>query len=174
MKKFVFTISIFLAVVSYSQNNPFATLIYDSLVIYDFDWRQPGGGRITSILENEKLATTVKKSVRLPANEALDLSKKIGMKSSYGQITAACFDPHFGMVYYQNGNVKEYITICLVCNYPNSSLPIPARNQGGEDMDNEEIYYELSGFSKSFRKYLNNIKKKYDFSAQTLEGSIFD
>ncbi|MCP4459811.1 MAG: hypothetical protein GY816_17585 [Cytophagales bacterium] len=163
---------------AFAQQNPYASLSYDSLVIYDFeylDYSVKPRKRIMSIIdENGKLPNTIKKSVRLPAKEAKELSDKIGLKSSYGQITAACFDPHFGMVYYENGKPKEHVTICLTCNFPRSSLEIPTRDQGGEKMDNGEMYYTLEGFSKSFRQYLNDIKKKYDFSAQLVKSDMFD
>lgn len=159
-----------------AQQNPYDSLTYDSLVIYDFEYRDYSikpRKRIMSIIdENGNPPSTIKKSVRLPKQEAQGLSEKIGLKSSYGQITAACFDPHFGMVYYENGKVIEYITICLACNYPRSSLRIPAQEKGGEKMDNGEMYYKLRGFSKSFRKYLNGLKIKYDFSAQIRKSAM--
>ncbi len=159
----------------YAQDNPYTSLNYDSLVIYDFDYRLPKGGRIMSIIDKDgNLASTVKKSIRLPGKEAKELSDKMGLKRSYGQITAACFDPHFGMVYYEDGKVKEFITICMTCNYPRPSLPIPARNQGMETYE-ESVYYTLGGFSKSFRRYLNNFKKKYGFPApDELRDPMFD
>ena len=163
---------LFSSTLTFAQQNPYATLTYDSLVIYDFDWRSKDG-RITSIYRNGKLASTIKKSVTLPAKEAQELSIKIGSTKSYGNITAACFDPHFGMVYYENGKVKEYITICLACNYPRPSLEIPARDQGAEEYEGE-VYYTRTGFSKSFRTYLNNLKKKYDFSALMTKSDMFD
>jgi len=163
---------------AFGQDNPYATLTYDSLVIYDFeylDYSVNPRKRILSIIdENGDLPNTIKKLVRLPSPEAQELSEKIGLQSSYGQLTAACFDPHFGMVYYENGKAKEFVTICLSCNFPRSSLNIPVRNQGGEKMDNGEMYYTKTGFSKAFRKYLNEIKIKYGFSALMQKSDMFD
>lgn len=155
------------------SQNPFTTLTYDSLVIYDFDWRGRGV-RYTSIIdENGNLPPTVKKSVKLSEKETSELSRRIGAKESYGQITASCFDPHFGMVYYHNGEIKAHVTICLACNYPSSSLEIPARNQGKEEFDGKE-YYTKTGFSTPMRKYLSALKKKYGFSHSNIESDIFD
>lgn len=178
-KRFAFVVGTYLVILTgFSQSNPYATLTYDSLLIYDFeyfDFSVRPRKRLMSILdENGELVSTILKSVKLTTNEAKELSQKIGSKPSYGQLIAACFDPHLGMVYYENGQVKEHITICLACNYPKSSLVIAARNQGGEKMEDGSMYYKLSGFSKSFRQYLNDIKKKYNFSAQIGEGSMFD
>ena len=177
MSSRIFILLLLTSTLVLSQPNPYTTLTYDSLIIYDFeylDYSVKPRKRILSIIdENGNLPNTVKKSVRLPTKEALQFSKRIGLKSSYGQITAACFDPHLGAVYYENGKVKEHITICLACNYPRSSLKIQARNQGRE-MNGGEIYYTLTGFSKSFRKYLNNLKKKYHFSSLMLKSDMFD
>ena len=85
---------------------------------------------------------------------------------------AACFDPHFGAVFYENGIPKEYLTICMACNTIRPSLKIPAMNQGPKEYEGE-IYYRLYGFSKEFRKYLSELKQKHGFSHSRL-GGIFD
>lgn len=153
--------------------NPYLTLQYDSLVIYDFDWYSKDE-RYRSILdESGKLVPTIKKSVRLSPKDAIELTKAIGDSTSYGQITAACFDPHFGMVYFLQGQPTEHITICMSCNFPKSSLEIPARNQGAEWLDGE-VFYTRTGFSKTFRKYLSALKKKHGFSHADLNSQMFD
>ena len=147
-----------------AQQNPYAVLSYDSLVIYDFEWRSPEG-KFRSIIDKEgNLPPTVRKAVTLSKQEATELSRRIGTKESYGQMTAACFDPHFGMVYYEGGKVKEYITICMACNYPEPSIPLPVRYLGDTDEEIEANYSKM-GFSKSFRAYLFDMKRKYGFSA---------
>lgn len=79
-------------------------------------------------------------------------------------MTAACLDPHFGMVYYEGGKAKEYITVCMACNYPVTSISLPVRNLGSTDEEIEANFSKM-GFSKSFRTYLFDIKSKYGFSA---------
>jgi len=175
----IFILSLFSSTLTLAQSNPYATLTYDSLVIYDFenlDYSVKPRKRIMSIIdENGNLPNTVKNSICLPAKEAQELSDKIGLKNSYGQITAACFDPHLGMVYYKGGKAMEYVTICLSCNYAKPSLKIVASDQGGIDLGDGELYYSRHGFSKSFRQYLNNMKKRYNFSAQIVKsGMNFD
>ena len=166
-KRFAFVVGTYLVILTgYSQSNPYASLSYDSLVIYDFeyfDFSVKPRKRIMSIIdESGDLPNTVKKSVRLPEKQAKELSNNIGLGKSYGGLPAACFDPHFGMVYYENGKVKEYITVCMACNFPRPSVPIPGMNQGPEELDGE-VFYKRYGFSKSFRVYLNKIKKQYGF-----------
>ena len=147
-----------------AQSNTYAALTYDSLVIYDFDWRGLNAKYRSIIDEQGNLPPTVKKAVTLPAQEATEMSIRIGEKSSYGQMTAACFDPHFGLVYYEQGLVKEYITICMACNYPRTSIPLPVRDLGTTPEEIEASYSKM-GFSKAFRSYLFDLKRKYGFSA---------
>jgi hypothetical protein len=147
-----------------AQQNPYADLTYDSLVIYDFDWQGLNAKYRSIIDEQGNLPPTVKRAVTLTVNEATEISNRIGEKSSYGQMTAACFDPHFGMVYYEQGLVKEFITICMACNYPRTSIPLPVRDLGTTP-DEMETNYSKMGFSKAFRTYLFDLKRKYGFSA---------
>lgn len=155
-----------------NAQNPFVELTYDSLIVYDFDWRGKSQ-KYRSILNDEgELPPTVHKAVRLDEKTAHELSARLGAPESYGQLTAACFDPHFGMVYYEKGNPKVHVTICLACNYPVSNVDIPARKQGKEEYEGE-AHYRLGGFSKEFRKYLSGLKKHHGFSHWKL-GGIFD
>ncbi len=159
------------------QDNPFARVDYDSLVIYDMEFKvyeNGRGRRIMSIIEEDgSLAPGVKKSVRILGKEASDFTANLGKQSSFGLYTASCFDPHFGAVYYKNGIPSAYITICLSCNTFRSNLEIPASQQGPEEYDGT-IYYMRCGFSMSYRKYLNDLKKKYGFHyLNRLESPIF-
>lgn len=155
-----------------SIGQSYQELSYDSLVIYDFDWMGRGAKHRSIIDDGGNLPPTIKKSVKLAAKEAKELTARIESPESYDMGVAACFDPHFGMVYWENGKPKEYITICFSCNFPRGSLPID-RTRGKENMSEEERY-KKSGFSKSFRKYLSELKQKYEFSHWKLDSQLFD
>ena len=94
MQRILFILSFVLTIQVFGQN-PYAEFEYDSLVIYDFEWRGKGTKCRSILDENGNLSPSVKKSVKLSKKEGVELRKKIGDKSSYGQITSACFDPHF-------------------------------------------------------------------------------
>ena len=161
-----------------AQENPFANIQYDSLVIYDLNYKYKEDNqwkRLKSIVnENEVLIEgCIKKSSRLSKDESSVFTQKIGMKSSYGLTSASCFDPHFGAVYFKDGKPNAHITICLSCNTYKTSHNIPASQQGPKDLDGE-IYYMKTGFSMSFRKYLNDLKKSSGFhSLQELDHPTF-
>lgn len=156
----------------FAQENPFLALQYDSVVMYDFDWR--GKGEHFSIIDEKgKLAPTVKKSVKLDDKTSKKLSRLVGESESYGQATAACFEPHLGIVYYKGGQPVAQLNICISCNRLGSSLEIPEQKQGKQG-EGEEVYYIADGMSKSFRKYLNVLLKANNFSHQGGDSSLFD
>jgi hypothetical protein len=175
MKNLVITLMVFCPLYSLYAQNPYLLLSYDSIVIYDFDWRDPITKKIVSIIdtENRALASTVKKSACLDKKTAMQLSRLLGEKTSYGQEVASCFEPHLGIVFYQQGKHTAHIDVCLTCNRLESSLKIPAQDQGKHQTE-DDVYYTLYGMSKSFRKYLNRILVKNKFSHQVAPGSMFD
>jgi hypothetical protein len=134
-------------------NNPYKKLAYDSVVIYDFDWRSPKVEIFSIIDENEKLASTVKKSAKVDDRTAKKLSELLGDKNSYGEQSAICFEPHLGIVYYKDSKPIAHVTICLSCNKLSSSRNIPAQNYGNIK----------SGMSDSFKIYLRSLEARYSF-----------
>ena len=147
---------------------------YDSLVIYDFDYRMRSETDYLSIIDEAgQLPPTVKKSVRLSNLRARELSERLEKTESYGQLTAACFTPHFGMVYYRQGEAVAHVTLCLGCNYLRASSPIQAMEQCPETYE-DFTYYRCSGFSSEFRKYLSELKQEFAFSHYNIESSLFD
>ena len=154
----------------HQTSNPFLNLKFDKLVMYDFE----GGKDLGLIIDdNGRLAKTVKKQAILDKVNIEKLSRRLGEKTSYGGTTAFCFDPHAGMVYYLKGKVVAHVSICLDCNRLKSSIVIPAQKQGkvGEE---DEVYYIADGLSKSFRKFINSLLVKHQFSHQIKPGSSFD
>lgn len=156
-----------------AQDNPFLTLQYDSVVIYDFEWRTKYASHL-SIIDNGKLASTVTKSARLKKKEAAKLVRLMGDSLSYGKSEAACFEPHLGIVFYREGKFAEYITICIDCNRLVPSIRIPAQEQGKQQTEEGDIYFIGKGMSKPFRKHLDSLLKKYDFSHRIRPGISFE
>ncbi len=150
--------------------NPFLNLKFDKVVIYDFE----GGKDLGLIIDDKgRLAKTVKKQAVLDNVNIEKLSKRLGEKTSYGGATAFCFDPHLGLVYYLKGKVVAHVSICLDCNRLKSSIVIPAQKQG-KVREGDEVYYTADGLSKSFRKFINTLLVKHQFSHQIKPGSSFD
>ena len=98
---------------------------------------------------------------------------KLGDKKSYGNRTAACFDPHCGFVHFSKGKSVGQITICTGWNRLYSSIDIPAQKQGQQGKG-ADVYYILDVLSKSFRQYINGLLRKNTFAHQIEAGSQFD
>jgi hypothetical protein len=164
---------LFMPFISMSQGskNPFLSLKFDKVVMYDFE-----GGKdadLSIIDEKGRLAKSVKKQKQLDGTTIKKLTSMLGDKRSYGAATAFCFDPHVGFVYYLKGKVVAHISICLDCNRLHSSIDIPSQKQGKVGEGNE-AYYIGDGLSKSFRKFINTLLQKNQFSHQIKKGSSFD
>ncbi|MFN8306952.1 MAG: hypothetical protein U0T79_09275 [Ferruginibacter sp.] len=125
-----------------NSNNVFATVDYDKVVAYSYD----GEGDIEIIDEKGKLANKIKKQVDLSKAQTIRLTNTLCNKSTYGGDIAACFDPHFGVVFYKTNKPVAYISICLDCNYLVSSIKIPG--EGG--FSNEGIK-KIMDFEKELK-----------------------
>jgi hypothetical protein len=166
MKIIIAVIICFLSITTYAQKrNPYATLKFNKVVMYDFE---PSGSKGGSIVEEDgRLTKNINKQTPLDKATISLLNEKLVTKASFHWGTAACFDPHLGFVYYSGNRILGYITICLDCNRLSANLKLPAqiRLKEGED---------AHGMSKSLRQFLNGLLKKYNFSHQILTGSTFD
>ena len=151
--------------------NPFQSLKFDKAIICDFE----SDGEHDYPLVNEKgqLAAFVKKSVQPDRLTTSQLVSKLGDKQSYGQVHADCDEPHFGIIFYKAGKDVAEVKICLGCNVLSPSLLIPAQNQGKVG-HGKNAYYTRTGMSKQFRRFINALIKKYNFSHPVEAGSGFD
>ena len=140
--------------------------------MYDY---QPKGEDPSLIDKQGKLLSTVtiKKQVQVDSATINELNRKLGDKKSYGQVTAMCFDPHLGIVYYLNGKVVRHVLVCMGCNALRADIDIPAQHQDRRGQG-DKIYYLGDGMSKSFRQFINGLLIKYNFSHQIEAGSGFD
>jgi hypothetical protein len=149
---------------SVKAQNPYLTLDYDSLVICDFGNIEETEGNITQIGSSYLLKSKPQNRLALSIVEAKEFSNKIGLKSSYGQPTAACFMPHFAAMYYKDGKGIACVEICVDCNILDASHGIKAMEHTPQKADDGSIYYINTGMSKEFRKYLTGLLLKYKFS----------
>ena len=161
----------FLILQQVSLRNPFLNLKFDKVVFYDFEEDGEKGSLIVD--NNGKCLQKILKQVKLDITTIKQLNLKLGNKKSYGNGTAACFDPHCGFVYFLKNKPVGQITICLDCNRLHSNIDIPAQKQGKQG-EGKDVYYMLDGLSKSFRQFINRVLIKNKFTHQIKSGSHFD
>jgi hypothetical protein len=170
--KITFALILFILTLSIhgKAKNPYLTLQYDKVIMYDFAVTDGGDSDESAypLDKKGKLSKYVTKQVQLDNETIKDLNAHLGDRKSYGRVSAFCFDPHLGFAYYFKGKIVAYISICMDCNVLDSSLPIDAQKQG-KNGTGKNIYYLLSGPSKSLRHFLNALLKKNNFSHQTGE-----
>ena len=168
---FIYLVSFFPSGINAQENNPYKILQFDKVIFYDFK----GEGNKSLIIIDTKgnYQQKIIGQVILDKQTLISFNNKLGERKSYGAVTASCFDPHCGLVYFLKDKIVAQITICVECNRLYSTIDIPAKMQGkvGKGSD---AYYLGDGLSKSFRKYLNQLLKKYNFSNQIKPGSFFD
>ncbi|MFD2720063.1 hypothetical protein ACFST9_15170 [Hymenobacter monticola] len=153
--------------------NPFSTLKFDKVLFYDFEEAADKIYKGSILTKDGKPIQRITKQVELSGVMIKALNSKLGDKKSYGQGTAACFDPHCGFDYFLKEIPVAQITICLGCNGLHSSLDIPAQKQGklGQGAN---TYFFLSGMSKSMRKFINGLVIENQFNYQIKPGSVYD
>lgn len=149
--------------------NPFDTLLYDKVVAYDYN-----GSPQKQIVMDGRLFSQPGRNLRekeLSKEQVAKLNKSLGDPGSYGGSTAACFDPHFGVVFYRQSKIVGHISVCLSCNYLQSSPFIPATESHKTDLCETCYAY---GFSKKGRKKISAIVKELQFSHWELNSELFD
>jgi len=164
MRLIIYILSLIIAISSKGQiKNPFQTLKFDKVIMYDF---KGGKGSDLYIVDDKgQLAKSISKTVELSKQNISRLNSKLGDSKSYGAPTSACFDPHLGIVYYAQGKIVGHVTICLDCNRLYSSIEIIAQKQG-KIGQGKTAYYIADGLSKSFRQFLNGLLVENNFSHQ--------
>jgi len=122
----------------------------------------------------------ISEGIEISENDFLDLISLLKDEKSFGNSTAACFDPKFGLVAYDTEMVPtEFLGICMSCNnfrtYPGSiKLPgVPGYRRGFSDAARNELreifakwnlnYYGYSSLWDSesdYEDYLENNANK--------------
>lgn len=145
-----------------STGKPFDTLDYDKVVTYDY---KGFGGEIISIIENGEFVDVVMKQKFLNQKQIDRFLQILTKNETYGDVTAFCFDPHLGVVFFKNDKVVYKIDVCLDCNYLKSDTEIPAMyskvvNKGAE----EEFLVPMIGFSEQGKNDIINFCKELEFT----------
>ena len=148
--------------------NPFDTISFDKVIAYDYD----GVGEISIVVQNNLIPSyKIKKQTVLTSIQYKKLNSVLGDNKTYGGTTAACFEPHLGIVYYKKNKIVGHISICLACNYHDSKPEIPAQNSHKTDLCDKCYAY---GYSKIGRKQISEFVKEINFSHWELKSGLFD
>ncbi len=139
---------------------PFGKMDYDKVIAYNFAGSEEPYPNV--INGRGKFVPVVLKQQYLTQEQADKILATLANNSTYGGATAACFQPHFALVFYKNNKKINQISICLDCNYLTTEIEIPAvihkkMNLGKIDE------YPMMGFSKSGKKAIINLCKQLNF-----------
>jgi hypothetical protein len=134
--------------------NPFKDLKYDKVVTYDFEGR--GGGKI---VRGDKLDRSAKNPKELTPQQTQKFTAVLTDTATYGGSTAACFDPHMGVVFYNKDSIVAHISICFECNSLASSVYLPAEYYNQLTWEDKKYYQTkiLHGFSPAGREHLREL-----------------
>lgn len=138
---------------------PFDTLNYNKIIAYDFvGFEEPYPSVID---EKGKFVPVVLAQKALSQEQADKILSALASNSTYGEVTAACFSPHFALVFFKNDILINQINVCLDCNYLLSGLNIPAQTHEKVKIGKEKI--PSVGFTKSGRMAIINLCRELSF-----------
>lgn len=137
---------------------PFDTLDYDKLIAYDFEGNEEPYGSIVD--KKKKFVPVVLRQQYLKQKQTDQILALLSRKSTYGESSAFCFEPHFALLFFKDSKIVNKIDVCLGCNYLIADMKIPAENT--HKAKNGD-YYILQGFSISGRKGIIDLCKELNF-----------
>lgn len=139
---------------------PFDKLNYDKIIAYDFQGSEEPYPNV--IDKHRKFVPVIIAQKALSQIQADKILSTLAKKSTYGEGTAACFNPHFALVFYKNNKPINQISICLDCNYLIADLDIPAETHRKIDKGTANEY-TLIGFRKSGKATIISLCKELNF-----------
>jgi hypothetical protein len=140
---------------------PFNKLDYDKIIAYDFQGDEEASPQV--IDKNGKFIPIIEKQQFLTQLQADKILSALTKKSSYGEASAACFNPNLGLVLFKDNKKVNQISICLSCNDSTSEIDIPARrhNVFNKGTDHE---YSFTGFTPKGKAAVVALCKELKFS----------
>ncbi|MCW3125730.1 MAG: hypothetical protein JWO03_1388 [Bacteroidetes bacterium] len=143
------------------KGKPFNSLHYNKVIAYEFEGREERNSHIFN--SQGRFAPVITKQRALEQAKVDWLTNLLSKKSTYGGVTAACFVPHTALAFYRDTIPVMDISICLGCNYLESSIKIPAESENTFLIDTAS--YPAYGFSddakKELRKFCDNLGYVY-------------
>lgn len=146
------------------NGEPFGNLDYDKIIAYDFAGSEEP---YPTVIDREgKFVPVISKQQYLTQEQADMILSALSSKTTYGEATAACFHPHFALVFYKGNRMIHQINVCLDCNYLITDIAIPAETHKrvNEGTDTE---YALNGFTESGKRAITDLCKELNFTYGT-------
>lgn len=144
---------------SSSFPSPFDTLDFNKVIAYDFDGEERAYANSIRKMNSNFFSDAVLRQRALQNKEIQFLLDFLSEPKTYGGETMACFEPHLGIVFFKDKQVKYVIDICMDCNYLNSTSVLPASVSNKMKMENGDEY-SLIGFSSYGRNKIVELSKK--------------
>ncbi|MGV3696778.1 hypothetical protein [Flavobacterium sp.] len=139
---------------------PFDKINFDKVIAYDYDGDEEQFNSVVN--ENGNFIQIIEKQQALNKTQIEFLVNKIlTSTSTYGAVTAACFNPHMGLVFYKGTERVFVVDICLGCNYLASDIAIPAMES--HQRQYEDITITDRGFSKKGKSKIMQLAKELNF-----------
>lgn len=139
---------------------PFDTLKFDKVIAYDFDGSEEPYPSVVSPRDSSFVPVILHQK-ELDIKQVDNLTKLLTDNTTYGGITAACFQPHMGIIFYHNNKINYIVNICLDCNYLIASTQIPAQEFTKAKYE-DGTPYSLVGFSKKGKEKIIELSKSLD------------
>lgn len=151
-----------------SNGIPFSTLDYDKIIAYDF--RGDEEMYDAPIDKQGNFIPIIEKQQFLSQEQADKILKALAKKSSYGEASAACFNPHLGLVFFKGNKKVNQMSICLDCNGSISEIDIPARrhrvfNKGTDDE------YSFTGFAPQGKAAVAELCRAINFFYKSADST---
>ena len=103
-------------------DNPFTRVAYDSVVAYEFNIEVQDHKWAKSIVKDKKvLSTGINGKRKLLPEQVIDLIHIVGDTVTYQGVTASCFTPRLGFVFFSKGKITGHIDVCFECHDLQSS-----------------------------------------------------
>ena len=144
---------------SKTKSLPFKNLEYNKVIAYDYEGNEEAFGSIT---KEGHFIPVVTKQKALNQKQSEQIIALLTDKKTYGESTAACFNPHMAVVFFKDSKVVFKVDICLSCNYLTSSEEIPAMLHKKITFETGNFTYAI-GFTASGKKRIKALGKELDF-----------
>lgn len=143
------------------NGQPFDKLDYDKVIAYDFAGSEEP---YPAVIDRQgKFVPVVLGQQYLLQEQADKILSTLTSKSTYGEATAACFQPHFALVFYKDNKMINQINVCLDCNYLISDIVIPAETHKKVNAGTKDEY-AITGFTVKGKKAIIDLCKELNFT----------
>jgi len=143
------------------NGKPFDNLDYNKIIAYDFAGSEEP---YPAVIDRQgKFVPVVLGQKYLSQEQADKILSTLTNKSTYGEATAACFQPHFALVFYKNNKMINQINVCLDCNYLISDIAIPAETHKKVNKGTKNEY-AITGFTDKGKRAIIDLCKELNFT----------